>query len=95
MNDLIEWGYRDVETVNDSGETEVVKQSYWTLKESSEIEEDAHMAIEEVTMDKGALKIKRVSRLAAMKQLADLMGYNAEKTVNLNTKVTKADDNEW
>lgn len=77
-NDLIEWGYRDVETLNkETGEKEIVPQSYWTLKASDEIKPEHMSAIEEVSVGKEGLKFKRTSKLAAMKQLAELGGYNA------------------
>lgn len=77
-NDLIEWGYRGVKKLNkDTGEEEIVQQSYWTLKSSDEINPDHMAAIEEVTVGKEGLKFKRTSKLSAMKQLAELGGYNA------------------
>lgn len=77
-NDLIEWGYRDVKKLNkDTGEEEIVPQSYWTLKSSDEINPEHMAAIEEVTVGKEGLKFKRTSKLSAMKQLAELGGYNA------------------
>lgn len=77
-NDLIEWGFRDVKKLNkDTGEEEIVQQSYWTLKSSDEINPEHMAAIEEVTVGKEGLKFKRTSKLSAMKQLAELGGYNA------------------
>lgn len=77
-NDLIEWGYRDVKTINkDSGEEEIVPQSYWTLKPVDEIKPEHMGAIEEVSVGKEGLKFKRTPKLSAMKQLAELAGYNA------------------
>lgn len=77
-NDLIEWGYRDVKKLNkDTGKEEIVQQSYWTLKSADEINPDHMAAIEEVTVGKEGLKFKRTSKLSAMKQLAELGGYNA------------------
>ena len=77
-NDLIEWGYRDVKKLNkDTGEEEIVQQSYWTLKSADEINPEHMAAIEEVTVGKEGLKFKRTSKLSAMKQLAELGGYNA------------------
>jgi len=77
QNDLITWGYRDVEVVNDEGQTETQKQSFWTLKAMEDINPEHLNAIEEVSVGKDGLKFKKVSKLAAMKQLADLAGYNA------------------
>lgn len=77
-NDLIEWGYRDVDTVDRiSGETKIVQQSFWTLRPIEEINPEHMSAIEEVSISKEGLKFKRTSKLAAMKQLAELAGYEA------------------
>lgn len=77
-NDLIEWGYRDVEVINkETGKKETVPQSYWTLKSVDEINPEHMSAIEEVSVGKEGLKFKRTSKLAAMKQLAELAGYEA------------------
>lgn len=77
-NDLIKWGYRNVKVVNrESGEEEVVKQSYWTARSVDEINPEHMSAIEEVSISKDGLKFKRTSKLSAMKQLAELAGYNA------------------
>lgn len=80
-NDLIEWGYRNVETVNDDGETEIKSQSYWTLKATEDINPDHLNAIEEVSVGKDGLKFKKVPKLAAMKQLADMEGYNKPQKI--------------
>lgn len=85
-NDLIEWGYRDVEEINkDSGKTEIVQQSYWTLRSSDEINPEHMNAIEEVSVGKEGLKFKRTSKLAAMKQLAELAGYEAPTKTDLTS----------
>jgi phage terminase small subunit len=77
-NDLIEWGYRGVEVIDkETGKAEVVPQSYWTLRPSDEINPEHMSAIEEVSVGKEGLKFKRTSKLAAMKQLSELAGYNA------------------
>lgn len=83
-NDLIEWGYRDVKKLNkDTGEEEIVPQAYWTLKTSDEINPEHMSAIEEVSTGKDGLKFKRTSKLAAMKQLAELAGYEAPKQIEV------------
>lgn len=82
QNDLITWGHRDVEVVNEDGETETKSQSFWTLNAMEDIKPEHLNAIEEVSVGKDGLKFKKVSKLAAMKQLADLAGYNAPQQVN-------------
>jgi len=78
VDDLIEFGYRPVETLNEeTGETEVQMQSYWTMREMSKIDQKHMKALEEVSVGKDGLKFKKVSKLTAMKQLAEMEGYNA------------------
>ena len=85
-NDLIEWGYRDVETIDkETKEVKIVPQAYWTLKTSDEIKPEHMSAIEEVSTGKDGLKFKRTSKLAAMKQLAELAGYEAPTKTDLTS----------
>jgi phage terminase small subunit len=94
-NDLIDWGYRDVESIDKStGETVIVKQSYWTLRSSEEINPDHMSAIEEVSAGKYGLKFKRTSKLAAMKQLSELAGYEAPTEVSASI-VIDSGENKW
>ena len=94
-NDLIEWGYRDVEAVNkETGEAESVPQSFWTLKNSDEINPDHMGSIEEVTAGKEGLKFKRTPKLTAMKQLAELAGYDAPSKSESKI-IEDTGENEW
>lgn len=78
VTDIIEFGYRPVEAIDEeTGEKTVQMQSYWTMRPSNQIAPEHLKAIEEVTSSKEGLKFKKVSRLAAMNQLADLAGYKA------------------
>jgi phage terminase small subunit len=87
-NDLLDWGYRDVEAVNkETGETEIVQQSFWTLRTVDEIKPEHMSAIEEVSVGKDGLKFKRTSKLSAMKQLADLGGYEAPKKIETKSAI--------
>lgn len=88
QNDLITWGYRDVEEVNSEGNTEVKHQSYWTLRSIEDINPDHMKSIEEVSVGKDGLKFKKVSKLAAMKQLADIEGYNKPQKIEQSGVVT-------
>lgn len=54
-----------------------VYQSVWELKDDSEIDDDPAMAISELSSGKDGMKFKLHSRAAAIKQLADLEGWNA------------------
>lgn len=77
-SDIINFGYRDVETVDPkTGETKIVNQSYWSMKDMEDLTSEELGAIEEVSVGKDGLKFKKVSRLNAMKQLSELAGYNA------------------
>jgi phage terminase small subunit len=73
MSDLIEWS----KATTTDAEGEEVEQSTWALKESSELDQYKLAAIAEVTSGRDGFKIKQHSPLAAMKQLADVEGYNA------------------
>ncbi len=89
MSDLIEW-----RTELSSGENgEPVEQSLWAVKESAYLDEQKAAAIAEVTAGKEGFKIKQHSPLAAMKQLADLAGYNEAQKIEHSgsTKVTTID----
>lgn len=95
VNDIIEFGYRPVEVVNEeTGDKDVQMQSFWTMRPMDKIDPKHMGAIEEVTVGKDGLKFKKVSKLAAMKQLADLAGYNEAQKVE-HTVINKADDEEW
>ena len=82
MSDLIEW--RKTTTLDAEGNQ--VEQAMWALKESSELDEYQLAAIAEVTAGREGFKIKQHSPLLAMKQLADVEGYNA--AIKQDVKVT-------
>lgn len=82
MSDLITWHV--VRSTNDEGEE--VEQSLWSIKESAMIDPYAMASIAEVTAGKEGFKIKQHSPLAAMKQLADMEGYNAPKEIKVSAK---------
>jgi phage terminase small subunit len=85
LNDIIEFGTRKVEVVVDDKKV-LVDQSYWTVTESAKASAGAMASIEEVTATKDGIKFKRVSRLQAMKQLAELAGYDAPKQIEVEGK---------
>lgn len=93
MNDLIEWQQEEVEGEDDEGNQTLITQSMWRVKDSAMQDPNKMAAIAEVVASKDGLKIKKVNELAAMKQLADLAGYNKPTEVNLNHR--KADEAEW
>lgn len=72
MSDLVEWDVAMTKDVNG----EIVEQSVWKVKPSAEQDPIAMSSISELTSGAGGIKIKQHSPLAAMKQLADMEGYN-------------------
>lgn len=82
MSDLIEW--RTEHSSDDNGEP--IEQSAWAIKESAVLDEKKAAAIAELTAGKEGFKIKQHSPLAAMKQLAELAGYEAPKQVEFTEK---------
>ncbi len=73
MSDLISW--HTVQSEDDDGNT--IEQSIWSIKESAQMDPYVMASIAELTAGKEGFKIKQHSPLAAMKQLADMAGYNA------------------
>lgn len=92
MSDLITWGLQgDTEpnTINEDG-AEVYPednpegqspQSVWVIKPSALQDPMKVASIAEVTAGKEGFKIKQHSPLAAMKQLAELAGYNEAQKI--------------
>lgn len=78
MSDLVEWQTALV----DGDEGKVTEQSMWTVKESAELDPLIASSISEITAGKDGFKIKQHSPLSAMKQLADLAGYNEASKVD-------------
>ena len=91
MNDLIEWA--TTEETNEEGEN--VIQSAWRVKDSAMNSSDVMSTISEVSSGKDGIKIKQHSPMAAMKQLADLAGYNEAIKVDNTHKVMDSGDNQW
>ena len=90
MSDLISW--HTVQSEDDEGNP--IEQSVWSIKESAQIDPYVMASISELTAGKEGFKIKQHSPLAAMKQLADLAGYNETQKVE-HTIINKADDEDW
>lgn len=67
------------------------KSGFLELKSLS----DEHLeALEQVQITEDGIKVKNYSKLASMKQLADLAGYNETQKVE-HTIINKADDEDW
>lgn len=84
MSDLIVW--RTVHTTDDEGHE--IEQSAWQLKASAAQDPLKMASIAELAATKDGFKIKQHSPLAAMKQLAQLEGYEAAQKHDLNVKST-------
>jgi phage terminase small subunit len=67
---------------------EVVAQAGWAFKETSDMTGAGTALISELTAGKDGLKIKTHSQVAAMKQIADLQGYNKPTEIKLSGEVT-------
>ena len=90
ISDLVEWSAHSV-TDNQGNEA---KQTVWSIKDSAMQDEVAMATISEVATGKDGLKIKQHSPLAAMKQLAELAGYDAPTKSEVKN-VTDTGENEW
>lgn len=89
----------DVVTIHDNTDEDIIntetgevinQQTSWTLKDFDDMTNGGVMAISELTATKDGFKIKTHNQLAAMKQLAELQGYDAP--VKTEVKVTKTLD---
>lgn len=97
MSDLITWGVQ-----GDTPETAIHEggddldyeyepenqepQSVWVIKPSALQDPNKVASIAEVSAGKEGIKIKQHSPLAAMKQLAELAGYDAPKQIEVTAK---------
>lgn len=90
IDDLVE--IKDYEAgVDDEGNP--VQQSAWQFRDAAARDPMAMTAISELTLNKqGKPVIKMHSPLNAMKQLAELMGYEAPKRVEIGPVVTAPPD---
>lgn len=75
LKDLVEFGDYTVGTDEESGEP--IIQASWKIKPSAMQDPKQMAAIAELSATKDGIKIKTHSPLAAIKQLADMQGWNA------------------
>jgi phage terminase small subunit len=66
---------------------EVVAQAGWAFKDTSDMTGAGTALISELTAGKDGLKIKTHSQIAAMKQIAELQGYNKPQQVEVTGAV--------
>lgn len=67
---------------------EVVAQAGWSFKDPDKMTGAGTAIISELTAGKDGLKVKTHSQVAAMKQIADLQGYNKPTEIKLSGEVT-------
>lgn len=72
--------FRKVEIGKD-GDGDSIYQSYWELKGDDELEDTAARLISELTASPQGLKFKMHNQLQALKQLIDMLGWDAPKKV--------------
>lgn len=82
MSDLIEWRT----ALAEDADGQEIEQSCWAIKESALLNPAQLASIAEVKAGRDGFTIKQHSPLAAMKQLADLEGYNAPTKTELTGK---------
>lgn len=92
LKDLVEFGEYEL---GDDGEGNPVIQSSWRIRDSA-LQDPAKMAaISELTASKEGIKIKTHSPLNAIKQLADMQGWNAAQKVDTTLRVVDDDSEQW
>jgi len=81
--------FRTVET--EDAEGDIVKQAVWDILDSEKQSKDQLSTISEVTASKDGIKIKQHDPKAAIKQLADMEGWNSaqEFTITDNISIDK------
>ena len=78
MGDLVNFGSYELTTKDG----EKIEQSVWSFKNSDQMAESHLRSICELTANKdGSMKIKQHDQKAAIKQLADMAGWDAPKKV--------------
>lgn len=71
---------------------ELIKgQTFWSLKSPEQMTNGGMKAISELTATNNGLKIKMHNQRDAMKQLADLQGFDAAKEINVTVTKTLDD----
>lgn len=82
LKDLVDFGSYELGTDEESGNP--IIQASWKIKPSALQDPKQMAAISELTASKDGIKIKTHSPLAAIKQLADMQGWNAAQKMDLN-----------
>ena len=92
LKDLVDFG--EYELGSDADGNPIV-QSSWRIKDSVFQDPDKMAAIAELTAGKEGIKIKTHSPLNAIKQLADMQGWNAAQKIDANLRVVDDDSEQW
>lgn len=93
LKDLVEFG--EYVLGNDEETGQPIIQSTWKIK-SSALQDPKKMAsISELTASKEGLKIKTHNQLNAIKQLAEMLGWDAAKKIDSKVRVVDDDSNQW
>ena len=82
MSDLVTWHISKME----DAEGNPVEQSLWSVKESALMDDNKMASISELTAGREGFKVKQHSPLAAMKQIAEIEGYNAPTQIETTSK---------
>jgi len=82
LKDLVDFGSYELGMDADSGNP--IIQATWKVKPQALQDPKQMAAISELTASKDGIKIKTHSPLAAIKQLADMQGWNAAQKMDLN-----------
>lgn len=91
VSDVVTFVTGDDEMMNTETGEIVNGQSYWALKSAAEMQNAGINAISELTAGKDGLKVKLHSSVAAMKQLAELKGYNKPVKLEHSGSLSLAD----
>ena len=78
ISDLVTFSTVDAGTDDDGNP---VKQSVWAFKDSALLDEGAMRSISELAATREGLKIKQHDQKAAIKQLAEMAGWDAAKKI--------------
>jgi phage terminase small subunit len=89
LKDLVEFGSYELGTDEETGEP--IIQASWRIKPSAMQDPKQMAAIAELSTGRDGIKIKTHSPLAAIKQLADMQGWNAPTKVQASVTTTDLD----
>lgn len=88
MKDLVEFG--EYELGEEDGEP--VVQTTWKIKDSAKQSPETLASIAELTAGRDGMKVKQHSPMQAMKQLSDMMGWDAAKKTKAISEFSELSD---